>query len=738
MATGYKVYSPSTSGSTYSGHWLGSLTTQAYEYDEYINVSAISFHTIQTYVSERVIGTDYFYITAVVNGTTYNYRISHLNYSGPGGNMAQNGFTLEDIRIPFDSNGKANLSIQVTVTGASGTIFSGYTLYLGLNHTFSNAAKAGTVSLSPSAKKFGDKATIAVSGGEGTVHYKISYSFGNVSEIIIDKQMIAENAGLYEMEWTIPDLMAECTDPAGGTLKITCETYRFNTLIGSSSVEREIFAYLPSTIDHRFSLVIGMSEDFDIIKNYEGYTTTLRYKLRQSEGTIASDIPGDSYTWDIPIEFGKLMPASEEETIYIYCDTYYGTYLVGTTYKTYTIECRHSSVDSRFDPIIDSLKTRVYIPGAPEQFQGLLLQNVALVDFTVEAHSDASEISKYTFKGFGKEITIKADEFEGFLAVPADSFAGKINFNVTVTDKRGRYETNYYTWNVRPYSKPKVIPYSVDDAIYSAPMCFRSDREGIASGSGTYVRILAGKMFSEVVVEEVNINACKMEYRIRKTGDSWPEEYTELLSYEDSMYASEIIADAFPSTKNSYQIELRVTDLLGFSHSYFAKVSSQKVNLSLLCASDGAAFGKKAEFPGVVEVAQDMTLWVRGELKVDAAEWRTLEVNDNDVTWESGYPHGLHSVSGCYYRVENGNHVMVSFNRAIKWNGSQIIINATPIPAADRPKVPVSMNCSAENGFVIATVGTDGYITIDLAWSSKSATQFSWVDGYVHYWKEDS
>lgn len=738
MATGYKVYSPSTSGSTYSGHWLGSLTTQAYEYDEYINVSAISFHTIQTYVSERVIGTDYFYITAVVNGTTYNYRISHLNYAGPGGNMAQNGFTLEDIRIPFDSNGKANLSIQVTVTGASGTIFNGYTLYLGLNHTFSNAAKAGTVSLSPSAKKFGDTATIAVSGGEGTVHYKIAYSFGSVSEVIIDKQMTAETAGLYEMEWTIPDLMAECPDTAGGTLKITCETYRFDTLIGSSTVEREIFAFPASTIEFLGTFVIGRSRDITINRNSKAYTTTLRYKILQNEGIIEEGISEDSYTWNIPIEFGKLMPSSEEETIYIYCDTYYGTHLIGTTEERYTIKCIDSSVDSRFKPVIDSLRTRIYIPGAPEEFQGLMLQNVSLVDYTVEAHSDASEIDKYTFKGFGKEITIQADEFNGFFAVPADSFAGKHSFNITVTDKRGRTETNYYSWTVRAYSKPKVIPYSVDDANYSAPMCFRSDREGIASGTGTYVRILAGKMCSDVVDDEVNINACKMEYRIRKTGDPWPEEYTELLSYEDSTFASKIIADAFPSTKNSYQVELRVTDLLGFSHSYFAKVSSQKVNFSLLCASDGAAFGKKAEFPGVVEISQDMTLWVRGELRVDTSEWQALEVNDNDVTWESGYPHGLHSVSGCYYRIENGNHVMVSFNRAIKWKKSQIIINSTPIPEAERPKTTVSMICAAENGFVIATVGTDGYIAIDLAWSSTSATQYNWIDGFIHYWKEDS
>lgn len=732
MATGYRVYSPSTGFNTYSGNWMGTITTWAWEYDDHVNVS-IQFYTTQKYVNSKVQGTDYFYGSATVNGTTHSFKIAYLGY--PGVNSSYT-FTTE-ISIPFDSNGKAKLSFAVAVQGAAGTYLAGYSLGGSLTHEFSNAAKAGTVSLSPSAKKFGDKATIAVSGGEGTVHYKIAYSFGSRSEVIIDKQMTAETAGLYEMEWTIPDLMDECPDAAGGTLKITCETYRFDTLIGTSSVERGISAFSASTIDFTGTFVIGRSRDITINRNSKAYTTTLRYKILQNEGVIEEGITEDSYTWDIPIEFGKLMPASEEEPIYIYCDTYYGTYLVGTTEERYTIKCIDSSVDSRFKPVIDSLKTRVYIPGAPEEFQGLMLQNVSLVDYTVEAHSDASEIAKYTFKGFGKEITIQADEFEGFFAVPADSFAGKHSFNITVTDKRGRTETNYYSWTVRAYSKPKVIPYSVDDANYSAPMCFRSDREGIASGSGTFVRILAGKMCSDVVDDEVNINACKMEYRIRKTGDPWPEEYTELLSYEDSTFASKIIADAFPSTKNSYQVELRVTDLLGFSHSYFAKVSSQKVNFSLLCASDGAAFGKKAELPGVVEIAQDMTLWVRGSLKVDGASWQEIPVNDNSAIWESGYNHGQNKISGCYYRVVNGNEIVIAFNRAIKWSDTPIVLNAEPIPEADRPISPVSMICAAENGFVIATAGTDGFITIDLAWSSKSATQYNWIDGLVYYWKEE-
>ena len=183
---------------------------------------------------------------------------------------------------------------------------------------------------------------------------------------------------------------------------------------------------------------------------------------------------------------------------------------------------------------------------------------------------------------------------------------------------------------------------------------------------------------------------------------------------------------------------LAVCTVLGFSHCYLAKVSSQKVNFSLLCAADGAAFGKTAEHPGVVEIAQDMTLWVRGRLKVDGESWQELDTVDSGEIWESGYVHGQKGVSGCFYRREQGGRICAVFNRAIRWGGSPITVNADPIPEEDCPDTPVSALCPAENGFVLATVGTDGYITVDLAWSAGSTAQHNWIDGSIQYWKEES
>lgn len=732
MATGYKVYCPSTSFNTYSGKWGGSITTWAWEFETYVKVR-VKFYTTQHYLNNKVQGTDYFYGTVVINGTPYDFKIAYLGYSG-----ANSSDTFEEeIEIPFNSSGKAELSIAVSVQGAPGTYLQGYSLGGSLSHTFSNEAKAGTLELSPSAKQMGDTATLAVKDGEGTVRYKISYAFGSITGLVTEQQMIAENASLLEHQWVIPDLLEGCPNAAGGLLTLTCETYRFSTLIGTSQVQREISAFPAVTPEVQSTVRIGYGCTISVPRPTERYSTTLRCRLLGQEHVIAEGILADAYDWEIPLSVGKLMPASASETLYLYCDSYHGTALVGTG----SCSCKITAniTNDLYRPVIDAVRIRRYVPDAPEAFQGILLQNVSLADFYVDAHSDSSELESYTFRGFGREITISAGDFVNFPAIPANANSGSHTISIGIRDRRGMTETNYYTLSILPYNKPKVIPYAAEDVRYSAPVCFRADREGMAAGAGTWLRILAGKQYTRILSGETSVNACQLTVRVRKTGEDWPETETVLLPFEsETDFVSRNLEDIFPDPDASYQVELKATDLLGFSHCYLAKVSSQKVNFSLLCAADGAAFGKTAEHPGVVEIAQDMTLWVRGRLKVDGESWQELDTVDSGEIWESGYVHGQKGVSGCFYRREQGGRICAVFNRAIRWGGSPITVNADPIPGEDCPDTPVSALCPAENGFVLATVGTDGYITVDLAWSAGSTAQHNWIDGSIQYWKEES
>ena len=731
MSAGYEVYCPVTSFDTCYGAWTGTVTTWAWEYDTYVKVR-IRFYTTQNRISGKVQGSDYFYGSAVINGQTQDFRIAYLGYPG-----VNSSYTFEkEVDIPFDGSGNAEFLFAVSVQGASGTYLQGYSLAGSLHHTFRNEAGAGTLELSPSAKQMGDTATLAVKGASGTVRFRILYEFGGLTGLIAEEQMLSQNASLLELQWEIPDLLEGCPDAVEGLLTLTCETYRFDTLIGTSQVQRQLSVFPAATLEKPGTLRIGYTYNFVISSPSDRYRTTLRYRLLGSEGVIAGNIPGNTYGWQIPLSLGKRMSASESETIYLFCDSYHGTALVGT--NSCSCKITASASDALYKPVIDAVSGEIYVPGSPDSFQGILLQNVSRLDIHVEAHTDSSELASYRFKGFGTDITLSAGDFTGFPSVSANAPSGKHTFSITVTDQRGRTATNYYTLTVLPYNKPKVIPYVAEGVSYSAPVCFRADREGLATASGSYMRLMAGKRFARILSGESNINAAELSVRIRKTGEDWPEEYQQLLAFgSEEEFLSRNVENAFPDPDASYQVELRVRDLLGFSHSYLVKVSSKKVNFSLLCAADGAAFGKTAEHPGVVEIAQDMTLWVRGGLKVDGGGWQELEAVEDNGIWESGYSHGQQSVSGCFYRVDQGNRVTVVFNRAIQWSGSRITVNAAAIPQADCPKAPVSALCPAENGFVAATVGTDGYITLDLAWSPGSVTRHGWIDGFIQYWKEE-
>lgn len=719
MPTPYALEVPSVQMYAYNKLWRGWINVIAYEDEDHVEVM-VRVHMHQTYKTSVMSGS--FNGKLTVNRKDYSFSFSKLPYMASD---YRSTYETEYFNIYFDEKGVATLSLTVS-TSSSGTVFDGYTLYGALNHSFSNAAAVGSIDMSPSAKTMGDTATLSISKGTGAIIQYIRYTFGGTT-----KSIKGFYNGNYTHEWTIPDMVELCPNAKTGILTISINAYRFGKFVGSNSIIREISVYPASEITVE-DMVAGEVTPITIGRKSTKYTSTIRYSLLQQEGTAVLETADDTYQWNIPESIAKLMPNTTQETIYLYCDTYNGTALVGTTSAKATISI--NTEDSRFLPVIDSITVEGYISGAAEVFSQLILQNVSSVSVAIAAHSDVSEIAGYEIDVFGDSISGSDGNFN----IAANSFAGVHTMKVRVVDKRGSISETTKDIEILPYIKPKVVPYSTDDVKYSAPICYRSDIEGIASGSGTFMRILAGKICTEILQDGVNLNASKLEYRTRKSTEDWPEEYITLLPFQNETNSvSSIIEDSYPDLKASYQTEIRVTDLVGFSHSFFVKISNRKVSFSLLCAAAGAAFGKTAEFPDVVEIAPDMTLWVRGKLQVDSSELLELQSNENDSCWESGYACGHSSVSGCYYRIELGTKVNIVFNRAIRWNGSRIILNSEALPEEVRPTAPVSNLCAADGGLVMATVGTDGFITIDFAFSPESKNEFHWIDGLVTYWKED-
>ena len=152
--------------------------------------------------------------------------------------------------------------------------------------------------------------------------------------------------------------------------------------------------------------------------------------------------------------------------------------------------------------------------------------------------------------------------------------------------------------------------------------------------------------------------------------------------------------------------------------------------------------GKYAEEENTVDVAEDMTVKVRGDLivgdrPISDTGWIDLGLSDqvtassNNVGQNGG---------GCYYRVINGNHVYVAFNCACTYANSILVVNANPIPAK---------YCPARNSYALVPTGGrsiiraianhSGNIVIDFvqvitATATTTSANVSWIDGYLDYW----
>jgi len=185
-------------------------------------------------------------------------------------------------------------------------------------------------------------------------------------------------------------------------------------------------------------------------------------------------------------------------------------------------------------------------------------------------------------------------------------------------------------------------------------------------------------------------------------------------------------------------VEIEAADALGGTHTLTFQIMTEAVSFVLYDGPDGAGFGKYPEAPHVVDIASHMTLRVRGKLVVDGSDWQDLGLAAGIS--ESIYPYGRKEVSGCHMQVADGNHVYLAFDCAFDHTGTTKVLNATPIPAEDRPRRTTYTLCPV-NGRAIALVsaGTDGYIRAE--WIQRLTDTVAtgsyvveWLDGYLDYW----
>ena len=492
-------------------------------------------------------------------------------------------------------------------------------------------------------------------------------------------------------------------------------------------------AYFNGTITYKYT---PKSASFynrcNIALNLDGtYTAVKTINLGQKGATqqTATVILAES---ELSTIYNKL-PSAKKGTLRFtfrtYSDSGYSTQIGDAPYKEVTL----------YIPDIDATKptatmTLTPVSSLSSPFNTLYIKGKSKV--TVALASGAGKygatVTSYKVSVAGKSST--PPYTSGYLVTP-----GSVTITGTVTDSRGYSRTYTNTITVVDYSSPQILPISTESEVVAA----RCDSSGNLSETGTYLKIKAKRSYSKVYVSGANKNLCYIRYRYKKEGGTYSSWTTILATTatSDEVTTGALLGGAL-SVTSSYVVEVQAVDSIGETGTTDLYLPTERVYMHKAGSIHSLGIGKYAEDENTVDIADDMTVKVRGSLivgdmPISDTGWIDLGISDAVVASSSNVGQ---NGAGCYYRVINGNHVYVAFNCACTYANSILIVNKNAIPAKYCPeRNAYALVPTGGRSIIRAIANHSGNIVIDwvqsmIATANTTSANVSWIDGYLDYW----
>lgn len=294
-------------------------------------------------------------------------------------------------------------------------------------------------------------------------------------------------------------------------------------------------------------------------------STSFRYKLKFSlDGwsyTTEAINPGttSAYTYTgytIPLDVADYISSTSKTgsmtvALYTYSDSACSNMIGSISTKTFTVTIPENA----------STKPSVSMTGVPvsslsSPFSDMFIQGMSKFQATITASG------KYGAAIASQKLTIEGQSYgapyiSGFIAS-----SGDVTVKVTVTDSRGFTGEVQKTITVIPYQKPKLLPGAGESGI----ICARCDASGNLTESGTYLKIVAGRSYSKVTVDDAQNNFCEIRYRYRLESANTFSDWITLLEKSDisaDTVNSGAIANVVASAQSTYVVQLGVADDVG-------------------------------------------------------------------------------------------------------------------------------------------------------------------------------
>ena len=227
-------------------------------------------------------------------------------------------------------------------------------------------------------------------------------------------------------------------------IEVTLSGTKYNTVSTSNTVT---LPAIPRTtpVSTSGTAKFGATITITHTRPSTAFTITLRYTCGSANGTIITKQATNSTSWTVPKDLQSQIPKSTSIPITIYCDTYSGDTLIGTTYTSYTC-----SIADDCNPSLTTLSCSNPDTGGTTFYQGVSKLRVE-VGYN-QAYS--SPIEKFVMTVDGQTIT----NYGYIIWSGVLQNSGAKNVAITITDGRGRTATKTWTnaFTVTAYSAPKI------------------------------------------------------------------------------------------------------------------------------------------------------------------------------------------------------------------------------------------------------------------------------------------
>ena len=373
---------------------------------------------------------------------------------------------------------------------------------------------------------------------------------------------------------TESEAYGECTvtHNSDGTKQITLAftancTYSASIGTANGSVVISLPAIPRITTPTVSAVTLGSAATISLTPASGSFLHTLRAKFgSRAETTIASQTAATNISWTPSLDEANAAPNATSVVGTLYCDTYSGGVLLGTTQVSVTA----------------AIPTSVVPTGSiwySEAEEGLFAQFGCYVQRKSKLSLSISAAGVYGSSVSSISTTVNGATYSGnSFSTNELTTAGTNTIRTTITDSRGRTTVLTGTFEVVAYDSPSVQAVAV----------FRCDAAGNASNTGTYAIVAVTGVISSV--SSKNIRTLKIGFK-RKSESV----YTET-TFALSTYAVNGSFRIGGSLSNQYTYDIRVTlgDYFGEAYGY-TDLSTAEVILSVRSTGMGLAVGKVAE-----------------------------------------------------------------------------------------------------------------------------------------------